>query len=101
MVHPLPTEQHNQDMLSLGVHAALTARDALECTRNAVAILLLTACQAVDLRGAAEKLGQGTREVYQAIRSMSKFIDADRPLEDDIAAVSRSMLSGRLYTPRW
>ena len=98
-VHPLPTEQHNQDMVSLGVHAALTAREALERTRDAVAILLLAACQAVDLRGAAGKLGAGTRQVYRTIRTLSQFVTADRPMEGDIAAVSRAILRGNLPLP--
>ncbi len=100
-VHPVSTEQHNEDMVSLGVHAALTARDAVECARNAVSILLLSACQAVDLRGAASKLGAGTREIYHAIRSRSKFVAVDRPLQDDIAAVSRAILSEELPLRPW
>jgi phenylalanine ammonia-lyase len=87
-VHPISTEQHNQDMVSLGVHAALTAHDLLACARNAVSILLLAACQAVDLRGAAAKLGAGSGRIYRAVRAVSPFVRADRPLDADIAAVS-------------
>jgi histidine ammonia-lyase len=83
-------------MVSLGVHAALTARDALECSTNAVSILLLAACQAVDLRGAASQLGTGTGEVYRAVRSRSRFVKADRPLDADIVAVSQAVLSRNL-----
>jgi phenylalanine ammonia-lyase len=101
LVHPVSTEQHNQDIVSLGVHAALTARDALDCTRNAVAILLLAACQGIDLRGAAAKLGAGTRRVYRAVRSRSAYVEADRPLQDDIAAVARAIMSGELSLPGW
>jgi phenylalanine ammonia-lyase len=101
LVHPVSTEQHNQDMVSLGAHAALTAREALDCTRNAVAILLLSACQGVDLRGARAKLGAGTRAVYRAIRARSAFVEADRPLSDDIGAVARAIVSGELALPAW
>jgi phenylalanine ammonia-lyase len=87
-VHPISTEQHNQDMVSLGVHAALTARDALECARDAVSILLLAACQAVDLRPCADRLGEGSARAYRAVRRRSAFVQADRPLARDIAAVS-------------
>ena len=100
-VHPVSTEQHNQDMVSLGVHAALTAREAMECTRNAVSILLLAACQAIDLRGATGKLGAGTRQVYRAIRSRSPFVKADRPLEEDIAEISGSILTKELPLLQW
>ena len=33
-IHSLPTEQYNQDVVSLGMHAAVTAMDALECLRT-------------------------------------------------------------------
>ena len=65
-IHSLPTEQYNQDVVSLGMHAAVTAMDALECVRNETAMLLLASAQAVDLRGGPEKLGAGSRRVYQA-----------------------------------
>ncbi len=93
-VHPVSTEQHNQDMVSLGVHAALTAREALECTRDAAAILLLAACQAVDLRGAASRLGPRSLEAYRAVRRVSAFVRADRPLEADIGAAAAAMAEG-------
>ena len=56
-IHSLPTEQYNQDVVSLGMHSAVTAMDALECLRNEVAMVLLAATQAVDLRGCANGLG--------------------------------------------
>ena len=34
-IHSLPTEQYNQDVVSLGMHSAVTAAEAIECLRNA------------------------------------------------------------------
>jgi phenylalanine ammonia-lyase len=99
--HPVSTEQHNQDIVSLGLHAALTARDAVECTRNATAILLLSACQAVDLKGTAARLGKGSGAVYRAIRARSELVEADRALQGDIAVVSRAIVSEELPLPPW
>src|SRR5262249_60218683 len=59
-IHSLPTEQYNQDVVSLGMHAAVTALDAIECLRNETAMALLAATQAVDLRGGSDKLGSGS-----------------------------------------
>jgi phenylalanine ammonia-lyase len=100
-IHPVSTEQHNQDIVSLGLHAALGARDALDRARDATAILLLSACQAVDLKHAAARLGEGTRSMYRAVRRRSAFVDSDRPLESDITAVSRAIGSGKLPLPPW
>jgi phenylalanine ammonia-lyase len=70
-IHSLPTEQYNQDVVSLGMHSAVTAAEALECLRNATAMVLLAATQAVDLRGGPARLGQGSRRVYDVVPGAS------------------------------
>jgi phenylalanine ammonia-lyase len=87
LIHTLPTEQFNQDIVSLGTHAALTAMDVTRLLRNTVAITLLSAAQAIDLRNGADRLGEGTRPIYRALRQVSAFVQADRALDTDIAAV--------------
>ena len=89
LIHTLPTEQYNQDIVSLGTHAALTAMDMTRLLRPAAAILLLAAAQAVDLRQGSGRLGAGTRPVHRALRAASPFLEADRPLDRDIEAVCR------------
>jgi phenylalanine ammonia-lyase len=95
-IHSLPTEQYNQDVVSLGMHSAVTAAEALECLRSAAAMVLLAAAQAVDLRGGPARLGQGSRRVYDAVRQVAAFLDRDRPMEGDIAALSDEIQAGRL-----
>ncbi len=92
-IHSLPTEQYNQDVVSLGMHAGVTAMDALECVRNATAMLLLTTAQAVDLRGGPEKLGKGSRRVYDLVRGLAAFQDQDRAMEDEVAKVASAILA--------
>ncbi len=87
-IHSLPTEQYNQDVVSLGMHAAVTAVDALECLRNETAMLLLASAQAVDLRGGPEKLGRGSARLHAAIRKLAAFQDKDRPMENEVGAVA-------------
>ncbi|HEU4344318.1 MAG TPA: aromatic amino acid ammonia-lyase, partial [Candidatus Binatia bacterium] len=88
MVHTLPTEQYNQDVVSLGMHAALTGMQMTTLLHDAVAIALITLCQAVDLRGGSQRLGRGCRAVYDRVRSGVLFVDEDRPLDDDIKKVT-------------
>jgi phenylalanine ammonia-lyase len=93
-IHSIPTEQYNQDMVSLGMHAAVTAMDALECLRNETAMVLLASAQAVDLRGGPERLGRGSRAAYARVRELAAFLDRDRALEREVAAVSALIASG-------
>jgi phenylalanine ammonia-lyase len=95
-IHSLPTEAYNQDVVSLGMHAAVTALDALECLRNETAMVLLTAAQAADLRGVAEKLGTRNRHVHAAIRQVSDFLDRDRAMEQDVADVAALIAARKL-----
>ena len=95
-IHSLPTEQYNQDVVSLGMHAAVTAMDAIECLRNETSMVLLAATQAVDLRGGPDKLGGGSRRVYQVVRELAAFQDRDRPMEQEVAALSATIASRSL-----
>jgi len=89
LIHTLPTEQFNQDVVSLGTLAAETAMDVTRLLRSVVAITLLSTAQAVDLRQGGEQLGAGTRPIFRALRSASPFVDEDRALGGDIEAVAR------------
>ena len=93
-IHSLPTEQYNQDVVSLGMHAAVTAMDALECLRNETAMLLLAGAQAVDLRGGPERLGRGSSAAYAKVRELAAFQEKDRAMEREIAAVNAKIASG-------
>jgi len=57
--------------------------------RDATAILLLSLCQAIDLRGGPNDLGAGNKAIFAKVRSEVSFMDNDRPLDEDIAAVSQ------------
>lgn len=95
-IHSLATEGYNEDVVSLGMHAAVTAMEALECLRNETAMVLLAAAQAVDLRGGTEKLGARNREAHTAIRQVSDFLTRDRAMEQDVADVAALIAAGKL-----
>ena len=90
-IHSLPTEEYNEDVVSLGMHAAVTAMDALQCVRDETAMVLLAATQAVDLRGGPARLGIGSRPIYERVRKVARFQDEDRPMEMEIQAVAQAV----------
>ena len=99
LVHSLPTEQYNQDMVSLGMHSALTAMQMTTILRDAVAIALIALCQAVDLRDGGGKLGKGSRAVHEAIRREVAFLEDDRPLDGDIKQITELIQSRMIPVP--
>ena len=93
-IHTLPTEQYNQDLVSLGLHSATTAMEMVRLTRDATAILLIALCQCIDLRRAKSgdaRMGKGTQRIYEKIRKQVEFLDSDRPMDRDIGQVSESI----------
>ncbi len=82
----LPTEGDNQDVNSLGTHAAFDLRDAAQNLERLTAILFLAASQALEMRG-IEKAGPRSRQIYETIRKHSATVDACRPMSDDIATI--------------
>jgi phenylalanine ammonia-lyase len=101
MIHTLPTEQYNQDMVSLGTHSALTAMDMTAMAREAVAMVLIAVCQAIDLRRSANHLGKGNRAIYDRLRSEVTFLGKDRPLDRDIAKVGELIQKRLVPFPDW
>jgi histidine ammonia-lyase len=70
--------------------AALKARTAVENARSGLAIELLVAAQALDLRKPL-RAGVGAVAAHEVIRARVPHMDEDRELHKDIAAV-REML---------
>jgi phenylalanine ammonia-lyase len=93
-IHTLPTEQYNQDIVSLGLHSAITAMEMVHLTRDATAILLIALCQCIDLRRAKcgdARMGKGTQRIYEKIRKHVEFLGSDRSMDRDINQVSESI----------
>ncbi len=81
-------------------HALLCVRkldEQMRLMRHLVAVEALVAAQAVDLRGAAG-LGDGTRQVFNALRSVVPPLQADRPCGPDAMAVQAALFAPGLQS---
>ena len=58
-VDSIPSSANQEDHVSMGTIAARKAREILQNTKKVIAMEILAACQAIDLRG-NKKLGKGT-----------------------------------------
>jgi histidine ammonia-lyase len=82
----LPTEGDNQDVNSLGTHAAFDLQEAVTNLERITAILLLAATQALEYRG-IEKAGKKSQHIYHVIRNQFPKLKEDRPLSEEIAGI--------------
>ena len=79
----------------MGMTAALKARAVAELTRSCLAIELLVAAQAIDLRLPVQA-GRGVRAAHELIRSKVPTMESDRALHVDIESVQALIDSGEL-----
>jgi phenylalanine ammonia-lyase len=94
-IHSRSTEAHNQDKVSMGTIAARDARTIVEIAQHVAAIHLIALAQALDLRG-IEQASPKAREAHAMIRARVAFLDRDRRMDRDIAAVVELIRSGEL-----
>ena len=89
------TESHNQDKVSMGTIAARDCRRVLELTETVAAIVLLAACQGLDLREG----GNGHPRLvalHDAVRKAVPPLAEDRRQDLDIHRVVEMLREGSL-----
>ena len=84
-----------EDHVSMGMTAALKARSVVENVRTCLAIEMLVAAQALDLRRPVPPAAR-VAEAHRRIRAAVPHLDEDRKLHRDIAAVCRLADDGAL-----
>jgi len=87
-VHSVPTNANNQDVVSMGMVAARQAAHVLDNVERMVAIELLCAAQALDIRGISQA-GIRTQAAHALVRAQAATLMEDRPLADDVEATCR------------
>ncbi len=95
-VDSIPSSANQEDHVSMGTIAARKAREILDNTRTVIALELLAACQAIDLRGSADALSPATAAAYRVLRSVVTTLDKDRIMQADIAAAMALVADGAI-----
>jgi histidine ammonia-lyase len=100
LAHPasvdnLPTSGGKEDHVSMGMTAALKLRTIVENAEHLLAIELLAAAEGIEFRRPL-KAGVGVERAYEAVRSISPAVDADRSLSTDIERVAAAIRGGAL-----
>ena len=83
MSSSIPSSANQEDHVSMGTIGARKARDILENARTVVAMELMAACQAIDLRENKE-LGEGTKLLYNEVRKTTHMIEEDLVMYEEI-----------------
>jgi len=87
-VDSIVSSNGQEDHVSMGANAATKLRRVVLNVQRVLAIELLTAAQALDLRRPLKSSAQ-LEKVYDAMRLAVPFMEADRVLHDDLVAAER------------
>ena len=72
-VDSIPTSANQEDHVSMGSVAAKKSKDIFENVRKVIGMELITACQAIDLKGAKDKFISSNKVAYEEIRKNSSL----------------------------
>lgn len=91
----IPTSASKEDHVSMSMGAALKAERVLDLARTVLAIELLCACQAIDLRAPLVSTPM-LMAAHATVRTQVPTLVDDRPPAPDIVVVTRAITSGAL-----
>ena len=86
-----------EDHSTMAATVVSKLEDQIEACEQILSIELLTAAQAIDMREGTT-LGRGTRAAYTRLRQDVSFMEEDRNISLDVAAVCRLVRDGSLLT---
>ena len=93
--YTLPTEGDNQDVNSLGTHAAQDLYEAVANLETLTAIQFLAAAQALEIRG-IDKASSKAQSIYKIIRRHSSTITQCRPMSEELREIT-ALLATELF----
>jgi histidine ammonia-lyase len=92
-VDSIPSSANQEDHVSMGTIAARKFNEIMKNVRRVLAMELMCACQAIDLRG-DKGLGIGTGAAYEVVREKVAKLEEDRPLYADINLCEEMIING-------
>jgi tyrosine ammonia-lyase len=91
-IQTISTNANNQDVVSMGMHAAKMTRAVLPLCWKILAIQTLALAQAGDLRD-KKVMGGDYKKLHGLVRAISPKLENDRPLVEDIQQVTEMLKS--------
>ena len=88
-VHSIPSNNDNQDIVSMGTNAALLTAKVIENTSQVLAVEWLTILQAVDYLGCRDKLASPSRRIYDQLRALVPVFDTDQIIGEKLARIKQ------------
>lgn len=88
-VHSIPSNNDNQDLVSMGTNSALITKKVIENAFQVLAIEFLTIIQSVSYLKVETKLSKKSLSAYNELRKLVPVFTNDAPLYKDIEKIKR------------
>ena len=95
-VDSITSSANQEDHVSMGMTACRKAKQIVTNVSNVLAIELLVACQAIDLRKNKKPLSPSGQAVYDLVRSHVPFMAKDRYIAPDIEKIEKLVKDGKI-----
>ena len=92
-IDSIPTGANKEDHVSMGMAAALKARESVRLLQTVLALELLTAAQALEFLKPLRP-GMGVRHAFERVRAQVAPLTRDRSLTPDIERLERAVRAG-------
>jgi histidine ammonia-lyase len=92
-VDSIPTAQHLEDHTPFAARSARATLELVDIAADVVAIELLCAAAALDLRGGP--ISPGAAQTYEAVRAIAPVSDRDDVLHDALTGLGAAVRAGR------
>lgn len=86
-VHSIPSNNDNQDVVSMGTNSALIAATVIENGYQVMAIQLMALAQAVDYLAIEDRMAARSHDIYRKVRQIVPTFVEDTPKYKEIAAL--------------
>lgn len=91
-IHSIPSNNDNQDIVSMGSNAALLCARVVDNSFEVLAIHSMAVAQAIDSLKVSESLSPKIEEFYRELRQVSASIDSDQARYKELADIKTYLL---------
>jgi len=95
-VHSIPTNNDNQDIVSMGTNAALMTCQVIENSYEVMSVHLITLLQAVDFLKIEKQMSSYTKDLYHKLRKVVPAFTEDHFMSPDIRKMNDYIIHNSL-----
>lgn len=92
-IHSIPSNNDNQDIVSMGCNAAVMCSQVIENACEVLAVELVALLQAIDIQAISGRMSPASRWVYENARMIFPYFADDRPPHEKLQSVKKWLMN--------